>query len=41
MKLITCKPDEFDGTFEEYIGKLKDAGMDTIIGEREAFYGVK
>ncbi len=41
VKLITCKPDEFDGTFEEYIGKLKDAGMDTIIGEREAFYGVK
>ena len=37
---ITCAPSDFDATFAEYMSKLEDAGIQTIIDERTAYYGV-
>ena len=37
---ITCAPADFDATFAEYMSKLEDTGIQTIIEERTAYYGV-
>ena len=37
---ITCAPADFDATFAEYMSKLEDTGIQTIIDERTAYYGV-
>ena len=39
VKMITCKPGEFDDMYNEYMAELKDVGIDTIISEREEYYG--
>ena len=39
VKMITCKPNEFDAMYKEYMAELKDVGIDTIIAEREEYYG--
>ncbi len=38
-KLITCSPGDYDATYNEYMAELKSIGMDTIISEREEYYG--
>ena len=38
-KMITCKPGEFDDVYNEYMDELREVGIDTIIAEREAYYG--
>lgn len=38
VKLVTCAPDEFDATLEEFKTKLKDVGYDQVIQERTEFY---
>lgn len=38
VKLVTCKPEEFDDTLAEFKSKLKDVGYDQIIQERSDFY---
>lgn len=40
VKMITCAPEEFDSMYNEYMEELKSVGIDTIIEEREAYYGV-
>ena len=39
VKMITCKPGEFDDMYNEYMAELKDVGIDVIIKEREEYYG--
>ena len=38
-KLVTCKESEYDATYKEYMNEHKKIGMDTIISEREKYYG--
>lgn len=38
VKLITCKPDEFDGIFEEYVVELERYGAKEIIEQRTAYF---
>ncbi len=38
VKLVTCPPDKFDATLEEFKEKLKNVGYDDIIKERTEFY---
>ena len=38
VKLVTCSPDKFDATLEEFKAKLKNAGYDQIVKERTDFY---
>lgn len=38
VKLVTCKPDQFDATLAEFKSKLKDVGYDQIIKERTDYY---
>jgi len=38
-KLVTCKESEYDAMYKEYMAELKRIGMDTIIAEREKYYG--
>ncbi len=37
-KMITCSEADFDATYNEYMGTLKDIGIDTIIDERTEYY---
>lgn len=37
---ITCAPSDFEATFAEYMSMLENAGIQTIIEERTAYYGV-
>jgi len=39
VKLITCAPNEYDEMYNEYMAELQSIGIDTIIGEREQYYG--
>ncbi|MCR5722879.1 MAG: extracellular solute-binding protein [Lachnospiraceae bacterium] len=39
VKMVTCKPNEYDNMYNEYMKELKDVGIDTIIAEREEYYG--
>jgi len=39
VKMITCKPAEFEDMYKEYMDELKEVGIETIIAEREAYYG--
>ena len=41
VKLVTCAPDKFDATLEEFKAKLKGAGYDNIVQERTDFYNSK
>ncbi len=41
VKLVTCAPDKFDATLEEFKAKLKSAGYDKILQERTEFYNSK
>ncbi|WP_434084675.1 DUF3502 domain-containing protein [Lacrimispora xylanisolvens] len=38
VKLVTCQPDKFDTTLQEFKEKLKKAGYDQIIKERTDYY---
>lgn len=38
VKLVTCSPDKFDATLEEFKAKLKNAGYDQIVKEYTEFY---
>jgi len=38
VKLVTCKPDEYDANFAEFIEKLKATNYDTIIQERTDYF---
>ncbi|WP_349670746.1 DUF3502 domain-containing protein [Lacrimispora sp.] len=38
VKLVTCQPDKFDATLQEFKDKLKKAGYDQIIKERTDYY---
>ncbi len=38
VKVITCAPDEFDGLWEEFMAKAKDAGIQNILDERIAHF---
>ena len=38
-KMVTCSEADFDSTYNEYMQELKDIGIDTIISEREAYFG--
>lgn len=38
VKLVTCEPDKFDTTLEEFKAKLKDIGYDDVIKERTEYY---
>lgn len=38
VKLVTCKPEEFDETLTEFKDLLKNAGYDQIMKERTDFY---
>ncbi len=38
VKLITCKPEEFDSKLAEFITKLKGTGYDSIIQERTEYF---
>ncbi|MGN6711039.1 extracellular solute-binding protein [Anaerocolumna jejuensis] len=38
VKLVTCSPDKFDATLEEFKEKLKNVGYDDIIKERTEYY---
>jgi ABC-type glycerol-3-phosphate transport system substrate-binding protein len=35
---VTCSKDEFDATYDDYMAKLKAAGIQTIIDERTEYY---
>ena len=38
VKLVTCSPDKFDATLEEFKAKLEKAGYDQIVKEYTDFY---
>ena len=38
VKVVTCKPEEFDAVYDEYIQAILDAGATDIIAERRAAY---
>ena len=38
VKLVTCKPEEYDNKLEEFKSKLKNAGYDSIVQERTDYY---
>lgn len=38
VKCITCPIDEFDAIYDEYMEELRDAGAQTIIDERTAYF---
>lgn len=38
VKLVTCPPDKFDATLQEFKDKLKKAGYDQIMTERTEYY---
>lgn len=38
VKLVTCKPEEFDSNLAEFKTKLKNAGYDSIVQERTDYY---
>lgn len=40
VKCITASPSEFDKTFDEYMSKLEDAGIKTVVDERMEYFGV-
>jgi putative aldouronate transport system substrate-binding protein len=40
VKLVTCKPEEYDATLAEFIAKLKDTGYDSIIQERTEYFNM-
>ena len=38
VKIITCKPEEFDANLSELLGKLKDVGYDEIVKDRTDYF---
>ena len=38
VTVCTCSEAEFDAKYDEYMKALEDAGMQTIIDERVAYY---
>jgi putative aldouronate transport system substrate-binding protein len=38
VKIITCKPEEFDTNLSELLGKLKDVGYDEIVKDRTDYF---
>ncbi|MCC8102863.1 MAG: extracellular solute-binding protein [Clostridiales bacterium] len=41
VQCITCLEDDFDNTFDEYLAELENAGIQTIIDERIAYYSAE
>jgi len=38
-KMVTCAEADYDATYKEYMDELKSIGIDTIISEREEYFG--
>lgn len=38
VSAVTCPSDQFDATYDEYMKKLEDAGIQSIINERTVYY---
>lgn len=38
-KMVTCSEADYDATYKAYMEELKNIGIDTIISEREAYFG--
>lgn len=38
VSVVTCPSDQFDATYDEYMKKLEDAGIQSIINERTVYF---